>query len=184
MTGDDMHEVLVNYLKDAHSIEQQALQQLRAAPKIAGETGLATALQDHLVETEGQERLIRERLEAHGSKPSVLKDVVMRAGGAGFVLFAASQPDTPGKLNAHAYSYEHLELAAYELLDRIAQRAGDDETSRLHARSGPKKERWDSALLPSSITPCRPRSWGRMPRRCCRTTLPMPTPSKHRQSSC
>jgi ferritin-like metal-binding protein YciE len=128
MTGHDMHEVLVNYLKDAHSIEQQALQQLRAAPKIAGETGLATALQDHLVETEGQERLIRERLEAHGSKPSVLKDVVMRAGGAGFVLFAASQPDTPGKLNAHAYSYEHLELAAYELLDRIAQRAGDDET--------------------------------------------------------
>ena len=33
----------------------------------------------------------------------------MRVGGACFLLFARAQPDTPGKLVAHAYSYEHLE---------------------------------------------------------------------------
>jgi ferritin-like metal-binding protein YciE len=40
-------------------------------------------------------------------------------------LFARVQPDTPGKLFAHALSYEALELASYELLGRVAERAGD-----------------------------------------------------------
>jgi ferritin-like metal-binding protein YciE len=35
------------------------------------------------------------------------------------------QPDTPGKLLAHALSYEALELSSYELLARVADRAGE-----------------------------------------------------------
>src|SRR5205085_10003684 len=62
------------------------------------------------------------------AKPSKLKDVVMAVGGKGFVLFARSQPDTDGKLATHALSYEHLELASYELLMRVAERAGDTQT--------------------------------------------------------
>ncbi len=76
---------------------------------------------------------MRERLEALGGKPSKLKDAAGAAGGWGMVAFAASQPDTPGKLTMHAYSYEHMELAAYELLKRLAERAGDEETARMAA---------------------------------------------------
>jgi ferritin-like metal-binding protein YciE len=47
------------------------------------------------------------------------------------VLFARFNPDTPGKLVNHAFSYEHMELAAYELLARVAQRAGDAETATM-----------------------------------------------------
>ena len=47
------------------------------------------------------------------------------AGGWAMVAFAKLNPDTPGKLTAHAYSYEHMELAAYELLGRVASRAGE-----------------------------------------------------------
>jgi ferritin-like metal-binding protein YciE len=129
-----LQEQLTIYLTDAHSIEEQALQQLRTAPDIAGEPTLADVLRQHLAETEEQERSVRERLEAHGAAPSKVKDLVMRAGGAGFVLFAASQTDTPGKLTSHAFSYEHLELAAYELLMRVAERAGDTDTVELARR--------------------------------------------------
>src|SRR3954468_15117853 len=122
------------YLSDAHSIEEQALAQLRSAPEHAGDESLAQALRDHLVETESHERLVRERLGQVGEAPSRIKDLLMAAGGKGFVLFARSQPDTPGKLAAHAYSYEHLELASYELLRRVADMAGDDVTVVLAAR--------------------------------------------------
>ena len=119
---------LVKYLTDAHSIEQQALAQLRTAPDIAGDGRLGAVLAGHLLETEHHERMVRDRLEAVGESPSALKDLVMAASGKSFILFARSQPDTPGKLLAHAYSYEHLELAAYRLLAIVAERAGDTET--------------------------------------------------------
>jgi ferritin-like metal-binding protein YciE len=124
-----LNDQLESYLSDAHSIEEQALTQLRAAPDIAGDAGLAEIFRRHLDETEAHERIVRERLEAHGGKPSKIKEAVMKVGGAGFVMFAGSQPDTPGKLTAHAYSYEHLELASYELLEIVARRAGDEETA-------------------------------------------------------
>jgi ferritin-like metal-binding protein YciE len=128
MAADTLEEQLLKYLTDAHSIEEQALQQLRKAPELAGDERLAQAFSEHLSETEKQERLVRRRLEALGAHPSKLKDFVMKIGGEAFVLFAKSQPDTPGKLTAHAYSYEHLELASYELLKRVAERAGDPGT--------------------------------------------------------
>lgn len=121
----DMRQQLTKYLTDAHSIEEQSLQQLRRAPDIADEVEFAEALREHLVVTRGHERRIRLLLEERGAKPSRLKDTVMRAGGSGFVLFAHVQPDTPGKLAAHALSYEALEWAAYDLLARTADHAGD-----------------------------------------------------------
>jgi ferritin-like metal-binding protein YciE len=130
MTAVASEQQLVKYLTDVHSIEEQALTQMRRAPDLV-EGDLAAAFELHLRETESQERRVRERLEAHDASPSKPKDLAGRAGGLGMILFARSQPDTPGKLTAHAFSYEHMELAAYELLSRVAERVGDDETAAM-----------------------------------------------------
>ncbi len=116
---------VTKYLTDAHSIEVQALAQLRTAPDIAGDTELSAMYREHLIETESHERTTRRVLEARDAMPSRTKDTVMAIAGKGFVLFARLQPDTPGKLHAHALSYEALELSSYELLAGVAQRAGD-----------------------------------------------------------
>src|ERR671928_526863 len=123
----EITEQLTKYLTDAHSIEEQALAQLRTAPEIAGDPELSTAYREHLRETEGHEQTVRDLLEARGAKPSLAKDVVMKVGGKGFLLFARLQPDTPGKLHSHALSYEALELSSYELLRRVAERAEEPE---------------------------------------------------------
>jgi ferritin-like metal-binding protein YciE len=123
----DIDEQLTKYLTDAHSIEVQALAQLRTAPDLAGAPELASAFRMHLEETEGHERTTRELLERRDASPSKVKDAVMGIGGKGFLLFARLQPDTPGKLFAHALSYEGLERASYELLRRVAERAGDQD---------------------------------------------------------
>jgi ferritin-like metal-binding protein YciE len=123
----EITEQLTKYLTDAHSIEEQALAQLRTAPEIAADPELSAAYREHLRETEGHERIVRDLLEARGAKPSLTKDVVMKVGGKGFLLFARLQPDTPGKLHAHALSYEALELSSYELLRGVAERAEEPE---------------------------------------------------------
>lgn len=130
MTDNDPQTQLVKYLTDVHSIEEQARIQMERAPKLV-EGPLAEAFQRHLGETESQEQRVRERLEAHDASPSKLKDAAGQAGGFGMVLFARSQPDTPGKLAMHAFSYEHMEVAAYELLAVAAREAGDEATAAL-----------------------------------------------------
>ncbi|MFL5895232.1 MAG: ferritin-like domain-containing protein [Thermoleophilaceae bacterium] len=131
MSDNSLEEQLVKYLTDVHSIEQQALAQLRVAPDMAGDPEIAEMFRAHERETEEQKRLIEQRLEAHGASPSKLKDVAGTVTGKGFALFAKANPDTPGKLAAHAHSYEAMEEAAYEQLYRIAERAGDQETAQV-----------------------------------------------------
>jgi ferritin-like metal-binding protein YciE len=129
MTTDTLDEQLTKYLTDAHSIERQALAQMKAAPKIAGDQRIAAIFETHEKETEEHQRLVEERLEARDAKPSFVKDAVGAVTGLGFGLFAASQPDSPGKLIVHALSYEHMEEAAYDLLAQVAERAGDETTA-------------------------------------------------------
>ena len=126
----EIAEQLTKYLTDAHSIEEQALAQLRTAPNLADDEELAAAYREHLGETEGHEQRVRSLLEDRGAKPSLAKDTVMKVGGKGFLLFARLQPDTPGKLHAHALSYEVLELSSYELLRGTAERAGEIEVAQ------------------------------------------------------
>ena len=131
MPDNSLDEQLHKYLTDAHAIEIQALAQLKRAPKIAGGDELARMYAQHERETEEQKRLVEERLEAHGESSTKLKDVVADVTGVGMYLFAKFNPDSPGKLAAHAHSYEAMEEAAYEFLWRVAERAGDGETAQV-----------------------------------------------------
>ena len=154
MAADTAQEQLTKYLTDVHSIEEQALAQLRLAPRVAGDPQLKRAFAEHLRETEDQERLVREQLERRGARPSTVKDVAGRVGGWGMIVFARVNPDTPGKLAMHAFSYEHMELAAYELLRRIADRASDQPVRELAQRIGEQERAmadrlgasWDQAV--------------------------------------
>jgi len=61
----DLHDQLTKYLTDAHSIEEQALAQMQAAPQISRDREIAAAFSEHLRETEAHERLVRERRDDH-----------------------------------------------------------------------------------------------------------------------
>jgi UDP-glucose 4-epimerase len=145
----DRDEQLVKYLADLHSIEEQALVQMRDAPDIAGDERLAEVFRRHLIETEDHERRVRERLEAYGEDPSKLKDLAGKGGGLGMLLFARSQPDSAGKLTMHAFSYEHMEVAAYGLLKRLAERSGDEETVRMAVEIGAEEQQMADRLADS-----------------------------------
>jgi hypothetical protein len=62
----------------------------------------------------------------------------MRLGALNWGGFFAVQPDTRAKLAGFAYAFEHLEIGAYELLRRVAQRGRlrDSRRRRAHPARG------------------------------------------------
>jgi ferritin-like metal-binding protein YciE len=132
--ADDIESELVSYLTDAHAIEAQAMQLLETGPALAGFDELAEVFRKHLEETREQRRLVEQRLDAHDASPSRFQNTGLRIGGLNIGGFFGAQPDTPLKLAGFAYAFEHLEIAAYELLRRVAERAGDAETAAVAER--------------------------------------------------
>ena len=127
MSQEDLKDELIKFLRDAHGMEQQSLQTLQAAVAVAGDPQLESLYQGHIMETQTHLELLKERLETHDASRSLTKDLGGRmtavVHGAGVV----SSSDTPAKLLAVAYSFEHFEIAMYELLKRVAERAGDGD---------------------------------------------------------
>jgi ferritin-like metal-binding protein YciE len=73
---------------------------------------------------------MRGRLDAHGAQPSMVRQA------AGMLEAFLKMPldlvrgASTGRSARDAYTTEHLEIASYELLRRVADRAGDEETAR------------------------------------------------------
>jgi ferritin-like metal-binding protein YciE len=124
----DPESELVDALADAHAMEKQSLTTLQAAVKVAGDPQLEALYHGHILETERHIALIEERLEAHGSSQSMLKDLAGRVSALALGGSVVAQRNTPARLVAVAYGFENFEIAWYELLRRIAERAGDPDT--------------------------------------------------------
>jgi ferritin-like metal-binding protein YciE len=92
---------------------------------------LAEAVTRHLEETRDHAARLEARLDALDASPSKIKDAAMRFGGAGWSGFFGMHPDTPGKVVAFLYAFEHLEIAGYIHLRGVAERASDMDTVEL-----------------------------------------------------
>ncbi len=131
MEPDDLGDTLNTYLADVHALEGQSKKLLEKSRELDVPEGLRAALDHHLAETEGHLEKIERRLDDRGATPSAIKDAALRLGALNWGVFFAAEPDTAAKLAGFAYAVENLEVAAYELLLRVARRAGDEETVTL-----------------------------------------------------
>ena len=87
-------------------------------------------LRDHRLETEKQADRMLRRLEARGAAPSKVREGVGIVQALMKSVFDATRSEKAGRNARDGYATEHLEIAAYELLARIAKRAGDEETAQ------------------------------------------------------
>lgn len=127
MSG-NAEQQLIKHLKDAHAMEEQAVQLLDKGAGIIGDEEIGRIFRAHRMQTDEHARYIAERLEAHGEHPSKLKDAAMQAGALAIGAGAMLGPDTPARLASLAYAFEHFEIASYGVLRRLAERAGDADT--------------------------------------------------------
>lgn len=126
----DIQTQLVKHIDEAHALEQTVLRMLDGLIQSADDPEIIDRLEHHKLETQQHESLMRGRLEAHGASPSMVRQA------AGMFEAFLKMPldlvrgESTGRSARDAYTTEHLEIAGYELLRRVAERAGDEETAR------------------------------------------------------
>ncbi len=148
---------LADYVEYVHALEQNVMLQLDSLILNTGDPELAAMFSRHKEETRRQLQRLRGRREVLSKGAgfsSVRRDLAAIAAaqvkGVGDVLRA----DKAVQNARDAFITEHTEIAAYELLERLAQRAGDPETAAVarenraeeQAMAARIAENWDRVL--------------------------------------
>ena len=140
MPDDKLQQKLVTYVQDAHAMEQNVSTMLTSMISTTDDPQITEMLEHHKRETEEHERRLRERLDVMGAGTSTTKEV----GGLGAALFKGvgdmARTDKPGKNARDGYMTEHMEIAAYQLLERLAEKAGDTETAEVARQNRAEEE--------------------------------------------
>ena len=155
--SDGLRQKLADYVEYVHALEQNVLLQLDSLILNTGDPELAGMFRRHKEESRRQLERMRVRRAALGRGTALsgaAKDLAAIATaqvkGIGDVLRADK-----GVQNARdAFVTEHAEIAAYEFLERLADRAGDPETARVARESRAEEEamaariaeNWDAFL--------------------------------------
>ena len=154
MADAKLKQKLADYIEDAHAMEQNDLKMIDSMISTTDDPQMKEMLETHKRETEEHERRLRGRLDAIGRGTSARKQV--QALGAALLkgVGDVARGDKAGKNARDGYTAEHMEIAAYQLLERLADRAGDTETAEVARRNRADEEEmarridqsWDRTL--------------------------------------
>ncbi|NYZ63313.1 ferritin-like domain-containing protein [Luteimonas deserti] len=139
---------LVDWLRNAHAMEQQAEQMLKAqAGRIEHYPELRQRIEQHLEETRGQQALLERCFERLGESPSVMKDMMGKVAAFGQAIGGAANSDEVVKGAIASYVFESLEIASYTSLIAAAEAVGDTETANVARQILPQEEAMAQWLL-------------------------------------
>ena len=154
MANDKLQEKLVDYVEDAHAMEQNDLKMIDSMISTTDDSQMREMLEAHKRETEEHERRLRERLDTMGRGTSARKQA--QAVGAALLkgVGDVARGDKAGKNARDGYTAEHMEIASYQLLERLVEKAGDTQTAEVARQNRADEEEmarridasWDRTL--------------------------------------
>jgi ferritin-like metal-binding protein YciE len=127
--AETLNTKLVKHIDEAHALEQSVLRMLDGMIQTTDDPEILDALEHHKMQTQAHADRMLSRLQAHDAQPSAVRQA------AGIVQALVKMPldlvrgEKAGRNARDGYATEHLEIASYELLKRVAKRAGDEETA-------------------------------------------------------
>lgn len=125
-------EHFMDWLRDAHAMEQQAETMLKAMEeRLDHYPELRTRISQHVQETRHQAERLRHCIQDLGGDTSLLKDMTGKfmASMQGFSGAMASDEVVKGAM--FGYSFEHMEIAAYRNLIAAAKILGETHTAEV-----------------------------------------------------
>ena len=129
MAEQTITDQLVKHLDEGLAMEQNVLRMLDAMVGTTDDPEIKEALRQHRLETERHADRLRGRLQAHGASPSVVREAGGVVGALMKSVVDLARTEKAGRNARDAYATEHMEIASYQLLERVAMRAGDEETA-------------------------------------------------------
>ena len=140
MTQQNLKDQLTKHIDEAIAMEQDVLRMLDSMVETTDDADIRDRLREHKLETERQSDRLRERLEAHGSEPSMVREAGGVLGALMKGVLDVARSEKAGRNARDGYATEHMEIASYQLLERIAQRAGDEETAEVARQNRSEEE--------------------------------------------
>lgn len=126
------NERLVQWLRDAHAMEEQAETMLsQTAQRLEHYPALKQRIEQHVEETRRQGERVAACLERLDGGSSSLKDAAAKMMGFGHAMSGLFAGDEVVKAALASYTFEHLEIASYRMLIATAEECGDVETRRV-----------------------------------------------------
>jgi ferritin-like metal-binding protein YciE len=141
--GDRLRTKLIDYVQNVHALEQNVLLMLDSMIVTTKDEEIVRLLKRHKEESRRQQQRLGERLKALGGGPglvSVGKDLAAIGAAQAKGLADVFRSDKPVQNARDAFVTEHLEIAAYEVLERLAERAGDEETAAVARENRAEEE--------------------------------------------
>jgi ferritin-like metal-binding protein YciE len=130
MMATNPNEHLVDWLRDAHAMEQQAETMLQSmAERLEHYPVLRTRIVEHISETQWQRSQLEGCLSRLGASPSVIKDMGGKLMAFGQGVSGMMVSDEVVKGSMAGYVFENMEIASYTVLIAAARHAGDTETA-------------------------------------------------------
>jgi len=127
--AEELEQQLVKHIDEALAMENNVLRVLDGMIETTDDAEITTILQRHKAETEAHATRMRERLEAHGESPSTVREAGGVLGALMKSVVDMARGEKAGRNARDGYATEAMEIASYQLLERIAQKAGDEETA-------------------------------------------------------
>jgi ferritin-like metal-binding protein YciE len=126
-----IQDQLVKHIDEAISMEENVKRMLDGMIETTDDAGVNDLLEHHKVETEQHSQRLRARLEAHGASPSMVREATGILGALAKLPLDMVRGEKAGRNARDGYATEHMEIASYQLLERIAKQAGDEETAEV-----------------------------------------------------
>jgi ferritin-like metal-binding protein YciE len=141
-----VEDLLVEALDEAYAMEKQVELLLQSMIRTTGDPSLVSDMETHLEATKQHAERLSTCLESHGRSPSKLKEATTMGAGALKAPLDMARGEKGMRNARDGFATEHLEIAAYRLIEELAKKAGDPQSLAVARQNAEDEERMASRI--------------------------------------